>query len=113
MAPPRPHIKASLVRYFDQHPNERVHLDVLAKATEFTEMQIRTGVNNLRNESEDHRERLVTVVRGQCWMYTTHPQQTKKPADGSLYFELVGQNKDGILILQDTEGEFYKAVKLS
>lgn len=106
-------IKAALIQYFDAHPNRRLPVERIAKDTGYSEEQVRVGINNLKSaEPDPYREQLITIVRGRIWMFRAYVEDGLPAPDPQKMFALVADNQNGVLILQDSSGGFYKATKL-
>jgi hypothetical protein len=107
----RPTVKSALIKYFDEHPDQRLHLEDIAKATQLTEEQVRTGVNNLRASEPIPYGNIRSIVRGRVWMYQT--EDTEKPETRSTtdLMRVCYRSKHGWVLAEDHEGNLWKAFK--
>lgn len=102
--------KAALIAYFDKHPNQRVYVEDIMKELNLSKDQVRVGINNLRaSEPVPYKQQLEIVAKGSIWYFHTEKVQENE----EQVFKLLGEGTNGVLVLQDSQGNFYKATKLS
>lgn len=104
-------IQATLLTYFQDNPNVDISLNKLAEATGLQPTQVQSGINILRRRNENFGRNLVVVTRANIWRYV--PNSEPNGSHDIQSFVLVGSNQEGITILQDPYGDFWKAQKLS
>lgn len=107
----RPTVKSALIKYFDEHPEERLHLEDLAKHTGLTEDQVRTGINNLRASEPIPYGNIRSIVRGRVWIYETEPRDVPETRSDTDLMHICYRSKHGWVLLEDHDGALWKAFK--
>lgn len=119
-------IRGALMEYFAKHPNEPVFLRDLVAATGLITVQVQGNISNIMR---DHKLgyldfNIERISAGQVWMYKPSAKseavETEKGENPSLdystqhkrVFEELGTTKRGSIVIQDDEGNLYKAVEL-
>lgn len=107
----RPTVKSALIKYFDEHPDERLHLADIAKATELTEQQTQTGINNLRASEPVPYGNIRAVVRGRVYQYITVEEDKPETRSDTDLMHTCYRSKHGWVLLEDRNGDLWKAFK--
>lgn len=82
--------RAAVMKYLEDHPNEKIYLGDLAQMVGLTDKQAQQAIYQvMRKDSEYPVE---VVVAGQCWIY-------KPNNNGELSITFVGRTPKGSLIL--------------
>lgn len=104
-------VSAGAARYLMDRPGEAVWLQDIADYVGTQERPVQSAINNMRNTPGDQvGEALDVLVRGQCWRYM--PDNSPEAGTDNTLFEEVGRTKQGHLVLQDCEGNLYRAQAL-
>lgn len=98
-----------LLEYFTKHIGEILNTNDIAKDLKVADKQVKGAVNTLLGQGHD----IDSVSRGNAFIYRGLKQEIKpsKPTSRRM-FEEIGMTKSGALVIQDTEGNLYKAVEI-
>lgn len=102
-------IAASIMQFFEQHPDEVLYRNDIASSLDLTEDQVR---DNMRNVLRTPFSACITIVsRGNAWMYTplSDIAEERPPTET---FTLVSELNNGALVLQDGVGNLFRATKI-
>ena len=121
-------IISNVTKYLQDHENEYCHVADISNALGYTFAQIRTSINTKRYEDENYRDRVKIVHRGATWRYVAqHSNEPRnkteihtvdvdtihKPSIKHNTYEQIGKTISGDLILQDENGNLYRATELT
>lgn len=103
--------------YIKNEEGRPCHVDDIATATGYTPKQIRGAINGKRHEDPTWHHILKNVVRGHIWSWNmlydpTKPVTSESDPEKNLY-EQIGVTKNGDLILQDEDGNLFRASELA
>lgn len=97
-----------LLEFFNKHVGEIVNVTDIAKTIEVTEKQIKGAVNTLLG----HGHNIESVSRGTAYIYRGMKQEIKPAAVSRRLFEEIGVSKSGAIVIQDADGNLYKAEEI-
>lgn len=103
-----PRTRPQVLNYLMNHPGESLYIDDIAKATKLDTKQVLSAIGNLVHVDGEPVE---TVQRGRIWRYNPNGQRKAKAPEKRM-FEEIGPAKDGSIVIQDLDGNLYKAVEL-
>lgn len=98
----------AILAVFLENKNQAVTLNQLTHQTGLEASKVQSNVNNLKNSKRDHFT-IETITRGQIWILRDSPE---KPTPGKRIFEEIGPTRDGAIVIQDGDGNLYKATEL-
>lgn len=98
----------AILEVFLKNKNQAVTLNQLCHETGIEASKVQSNVNNLKNSKKDHFT-IETITRGQIWILRDSPE---KSTPGKRIFEEIGPIKDGSIVIQDGDGNLFKAVEL-
>lgn len=107
----RPTVKSALIKYFDERPDQTLHLADIAQELELTEEQVRTGINNLRASEPIPYGNIRPIVRGRVWTYQTFDADKPETRSTTDLMHTCYRSKHGWVLLEDHEGNLWKAFK--
>lgn len=96
-------IKPQVIEYFTKRPGETLYVTDLASALGVDKTQVQQCITNfkLKGEMPD----LETLVRGNSWVYK--PNHNK--SNDKRLFEELGVTKSGAIVIQDSDGNLWRA----
>lgn len=115
-------IIGDITQYLSNREGQYCHVAEMSKELNYTYTQIRCAINSKRYEDEDWGSRIAIITRGSTWMWkqSNHENEASIPLNGtsnekvkSSSFEQIGITKTGNLILQDENGNLYRASELT
>jgi hypothetical protein len=92
-----------------QNKNQLVTLGQIQEETEIPSAKILAAINNFRRYNEEGTH-LSVIQKGRVWRYSDIVSSNDQP-EKSL-FECIAHTKKGDLILQDEQGNLYRAIEL-
>lgn len=96
-------------------PGKHCHIHEMAKELNYTQTQIKQAISNKRHESKEWGSHVKTVIQGSVFSWIEKPENgVPEPKDvkKNLY-EQIGVTKNGDLILQDEDGNLFRATELA
>lgn len=98
-----------LLEYLTKRPGEVLNTADIARDIKATESQVKGAVKTLLGHGHD----IESVSRGNAYIYRGLKQEIKtaKKSDKRI-FEEIGQSKSGAIVIQDAEGNLYKAEEI-
>jgi hypothetical protein len=107
-------IRGAIVKYFEEHPNTPVYLSDICNATGFTGLQVQSCMSHIIRENKKGNNvfPLDIVQQAQIWEHRTGWVSEEAASNNGTMFELVGQTKDGDVVIRDKSGVLFKATAL-
>lgn len=103
-------IRPKVLKYFDDHIGLLVHRDDIVSGLGLTVGQVTGAISNIRREAK-YAHRLESFGRGGPWRWSGinggRPAETS-PFEGEVW-EFVKQLKSGDILIEDTQGNLYRA----
>jgi len=103
----REQIAHEVLRYITSRPGEILYLKDIAEAIEANPKSVQATINSLRANQPEVGNVIDVVVRGQAYRFKGYGL-----SGSSKSYSEVGRTKKGYIILQDEEGNLYKAQEL-
>lgn len=103
-----PGTSGKVLDVLSKHRGIDVTVTDICQDTGLTREQVKTAVNNL---AVRHNLPITTVVRGNVYRYEKANAATTPKSDETLYVQL-GVTKAGVVLLEDEEGELWRATKI-
>jgi hypothetical protein len=100
-----PNVKQSVMDVFMRHANQHVSITTLQTESGKDRQQVLGAISQLVNRDNVN---IKPVVRGAAYVYRDGP--VEKPTEP--IFRQVGQTKLGVSILEDEEGDLWKAERI-
>lgn len=98
----------ALLEFFTKHTGEIINTTDIALAIKATDKQVKGAVNTLLGHGHD----IESVSRGTAYVYRGMKSEIKPKSTGKRMFEEIGVGKNGIIVIQDTDGNLYKAEEI-
>lgn len=107
-------ITGDVTSYFASRDGETCTIKQMSNDLGYTEQQIRACISNKTHHSKEWASHLTVYVRGQVYKWRSEPVLVPKTTDEkSNLYEQIGVTKNGDLILQDEEGNLFRASELA
>lgn len=111
-------ITSDAIRYLQRNADKIISIDEIARGTSHSKQQIIAAISNKCQQSEDFKNRIERPAQGTIKYksdtliaFELHAV-AKKTAAGNMY-EQIGITKNGDLILQDEDGNLFRATELA
>lgn len=95
-----------VLRYLEKNVRLNVYAGDIASDLNLTEKQVKSAVYSLK----ERKGQPIEVVAQGVWRYDPSAKSVSKTT--STLFELIGQTKQGKVVLQDEDGNLYVGEKL-
>lgn len=102
-------VQPRVLHYLEQHVGENVYHQDVSKQLDLTESQVKEAIYHLRKK-DNLSGSIEVVVAGSIWRYDPSKRESKK--SGKRIFEELGVTHQGEIILQDEEGNLFRASEL-
>lgn len=103
--------------HLSKNAGSHCHVSEMANEYHYSEKQIRQAISNKKNEDKEWASHLRTVINGSMWMWIKNPLPPTTPSPEKVVakniYEQIGATKNGDLILQDEDGNLFRATELS
>lgn len=112
-------ITSDVIQYFEKHADKSVSVNDIIHATKYSRQQVITAISNKKHESSEFSNRLTRVGAG-IYKYKSDTMialernslKHNTSSSGNMY-EQIGITKNGDLILQDEDGNLFRAQELT
>lgn len=101
-------LRSQVSEYLHRRPGEEVFVTDIAKDLGLTKKQVQNCVTNAMREGAWPDVEIVT--RGNSWRFIPDNRNDRK--SNKRMFEEIGVTKDGSIVIQDTDGNLYRALVL-
>lgn len=103
-------VRHEVLAVITKRPGEIIYLKDIVAATGLDEKQVQSAINNMRRDDPTLESTIQTVARGQAWRYD--PTGRRRKDGEKRMFEELAVTKTGALIIQDQDGNLYRAEEL-
>lgn len=97
-----------VLKYIQEQQGEYVYVDTVCKDLGLERAQVQGAISNLRNR---HNQPIEVVQKGTIWRWKPNAEN-EKSKNYKRVFEEVGATRTGAVVIQDEDGNLYKAVEL-
>lgn len=97
-----------LLDFFSKRTGEVVNTTDIATELGVTDKQVKAAVTTLLG----HGHNIESISRGTAFIYRGLKPEIKREVVSRRMFEEIGVGKNGVIVIQDTEGNLYKAEEI-
>lgn len=102
-----PSYSSAVLEYFTKSPGEILYTSDITKNLNLTKDQVQSAISRFKNRKGINFE---VISAGHAYRYQPGPAEEKKT--GNRVFEEIGVTKKGDIIIQDSDGNLYRAEEL-